>query len=318
MQRVIIVAVVAVLLILGAIGFMVWQHLNQLSGQLTDLSQQVDDLGDKATTAEARAAEAEARADRAQQAAGEAADRAVEAVEREQQSLEEAEQARVEREAAVENERQAQEERERAELLAQMAERAQEAAEEKQAAAERQAEEVARQAEQAEEEARQAKAETEKVRQRLKGELDRLQASLSKIADTRRTALGLVMTLDSRQIEFDFDKSELRPENREVLARIAGVLLTYQNYGIQVFGHTDDVGSVDYNQQLSEKRADSVREYLVEAGIDPDVMSTKGLGKSSPLVEGSDPESRQRNRRVELAIVLSEGEFEAIQQGDEQ
>ncbi len=58
-----------------------------------------------------------------------------------------------------------------------------------------------------------------------------------------------------------------------------------------------------------------MRDYLVEAGIDPEVMSTMGLGKSSPLVEGTDPESRQRNRRVELAIVFSEGEYgEAIEE----
>ena len=124
------------------------------------------------------------------------------------------------------------------------------------------------------------------------------------------------MTLDSRQIEFDFDKAELRPVNREVLSRIAGVLLTFQNYGVQVFGHTDDVGTVEYNQTLSERRAAAVRDYLVEAGIAPQAMKTLGMGKSSPLVEGTDPASRQRNRRVELAIVFSEGEFEAVEAGE--
>jgi OOP family OmpA-OmpF porin len=121
-----------------------------------------------------------------------------------------------------------------------------------------------------------------------------------------------VMTLDSNKIEFDFDKADLRPQNRELLSRIVGVLLTFEDYGVQVFGHTDDVGTVEYNQQLSERRAEAVRAYLVEAGIEPAVLSTMGLGKSSPLVQGSDPQSRQRNRRVELAIVFSEGDFEAI------
>jgi len=113
--------------------------------------------------------------------------------------------------------------------------------------------------------------------------------------------------------EFDFDKAELRPKNREVLSQIAGVLLTFENYGLQIFGHTDDVGSEGYNQELSKHRAQAVRDYLVEAGVDPDVVTITGMGKSSPLVEGTDPESRQRNRRVELAIVFSEGEFEAVQ-----
>ncbi|MEM7354177.1 MAG: OmpA family protein, partial [Acidobacteriota bacterium] len=110
----------------------------------------------------------------------------------------------------------------------------------------------------------------------------------------------------------DFNKATLRPQNREILSRIAGVLLTSRDYGVQVFGHTDDVGSVEYNQQLSEQRAATVRDYLVEAGIDSAVLSTTGLGKTSPLVEGTDPESRQRNRRVELAIVFSEGDFEVV------
>ncbi len=309
MQRNQIIAIVVALVVtIGA--FFTWQHLTRLSDQLGNLSQQVSTLNDQVVTAESQAKEAETRAEAAESASIEAAQRAEAATLRELQSAEEARLAKAARAEAEERERFAAQARTEAE-----------AAEHAQAAARQAAEDARNEAEilqaqqqlkarAAEEEAERAKAETEKVREKLEAELDRLQRALGKIADTKRTALGLVMTLDSSQIEFDFNKAALRPENREVLSRIAGVLLTFNNYSVQVFGHTDDVGSVEYNQRLSEQRAAKVREYLIEAGIDPKVLTTMGLGKSSPLIEGSDPVSRQRNRRVELAIVFSEGEFE--------
>ena len=317
MNRSPFVAILA-LIVLAVAAFLVWQHVSGLDTQIQELSRQVNRLGGQLAAAEDRAAEAEAGADRARQAAGEAADRAVEALEREEESAEEAKLAEAAREEALKREKQAAAEREKARVKAQEEERARLAAEEEKAAAETLRQEEARRAAAAETEARRARAETEKVRQRLELELDRMERALGKIADTRRTALGVVMTLDSQQIEFDFDRAELRPENREVLSRIAGVMLTFDNYGIQIFGHTDDVGSEEYNQELSELRAGAVREYLVEAGIAPEAMSTMGLGKSSPLVEGTDPESRQRNRRVELAIVFSEGDIgSTVEEGQE-
>jgi outer membrane protein OmpA-like peptidoglycan-associated protein len=69
-----------------------------------------------------------------------------------------------------------------------------------------------------------------------------------------------------------------------------------------VNGHTDDVGSVEYNQKLSERRAQAVRDYLVEAGLSPDILSVTGHGKSLPLVRGTSEAARAKNRRVELAI----------------
>jgi len=311
MQRsTIIVAIAAVLVV--AIGALVtWQFI-RLGDQIAVLSQQAEDLSSRLTAAETRAAEAEAEADRARQEAEEAMRQAAEASAREQQSAEQAQEAETARQDAIERERLAATARRDAELQAQEAALARAAAEQKRAAAEKRRAALATEAETAREEARRACAETEKIRRRLQQELDRLQSALGRIAETRRTALGLVMTLDSSKIEFDFDKADLRPQNRELLSRIVGVLLTFEHYGVQVFGHTDDIGTVEYNQTLSERRAEAVRAYLVEAGIDPAVLSTMGLGKSSPLVEGSDPQSRQRNRRVELAIVFSEGEFEAI------
>jgi outer membrane protein OmpA-like peptidoglycan-associated protein len=149
----------------------------------------------------------------------------------------------------------------------------------------------------------QARAEAERVRRQVEAELNRLEEALGRIAETRRTALGLVMNLGSDHLKFEFDKAELRPEDRELLSRIAGILLTSEDYAISVNGHTDDVGSVEYNQELSERRAQAVRDYLVKAGLSPAILTVTGHGKSLPLVQGTSEEARAKNRRVELGIV---------------
>ena len=148
-----------------------------------------------------------------------------------------------------------------------------------------------------------ARAETERIRKEREQELDRLEKALGEIVETRRTALGLVMSLGSDAIEFDFNRATLRPDNRELLSRIAGILLTSSGHSMYVYGHTDDVGSEAYNQTLSEQRADSVRDYLVEAGIDPAIITTDGYGKSSPRATGTSAEARAKNRHVEIGIV---------------
>ena len=176
------------------------------------------------------------------------------------------------------------------------------------------AEASSRRAEQATEKAREearlanqiaqlAREEAERIRRERQEELDRLQRALSQIVETRRTALGLVMNLGNDFIQFDFDRATLHPENREVLAQIAGVLLTSKQYRVQIYGHTDDIGSEEYNSDLSERRARAVSGYLIEAGIDPGIISTKGFGKSNPLVTGTSAEARKKNRRVEIGII---------------
>lgn len=158
-------------------------------------------------------------------------------------------------------------------------------------------------AESARREAERARHEMERLRREREEELNRLQETLSRIVETRRTALGLVMSLGGDSLQFDFDRAELRAENRELLSRIAGVLLTSGNYGVYVYGHTDDVGTEEYNLDLSERRAFAVRDYLVEAGIDPGIVSVRGFGKSQPVAPGTSPEARAKNRRVEIGIV---------------
>src|SRR3989441_1655051 len=153
------------------------------------------------------------------------------------------------------------------------------------------------------EQARAALAEAEKIRQQREQDLDRLQKALGALVETRRTALGLVMNLGENAIQFDFDRATLRAENRELLSRIAGVLLTAKGYSIYVYGHTDDIGSDEYNRDLSTRRARTVRDYLVEAGLDSSIITTRGYGKSSRRVPATTPDARAKNRRVEIGIV---------------
>jgi outer membrane protein OmpA-like peptidoglycan-associated protein len=153
--------------------------------------------------------------------------------------------------------------------------------------------------------ANQATQQAEGYRQEREAALAQLQQALGQIAETHRTAMGLVMTLDSKSIRFDFDKANIKPEYRDILNRIAGIMMTLKGYTIAVYGYTDDIGTQEYNLQLSQRRAEAVRDFLVQSGISATVMSTKGFGKSDPRVTGDSEQARAANRRVEIAIVDS-------------
>ena len=152
----------------------------------------------------------------------------------------------------------------------------------------------------------QATQQAAQYRQEREAALAQLQQALGHIAETHRTAMGLVMTLDSKSIRFDFDKANIKPEYRDILNRIAGIMMTLKGYTVAVYGYTDDIGTQAYNLQLSQRRAEAVRDFLVQAGISATVMSTKGFGKSDPRVPGDSEEARAANRRVEIAIVDSQ------------
>jgi len=170
---------------------------------------------------------------------------------------------------------------------------------------EAQLEQAKQQVQTAQQKAEQAQQKAAKYRKAREEELNRLQQALGQIASTRRTAMGLVMTLGSKSIRFAFDKSSLRPEDKEVLSRIAGILSTLKGYQIYVYGYTDDIGTKEYNLKLSERRAKSVYDYLVKNGLNPNIMTTKGFGEADPLVPGSSPKARAINRRVEIGLVDS-------------
>jgi outer membrane protein OmpA-like peptidoglycan-associated protein len=199
--------------------------------------------------------------------------------------------------------RQAMERAVAAEAAARAAAEGRQAAEAQTTSARQEAEAARQEATSARETSARAQAEAESIRKKAEAEVNRLEAALGQIAETRRTALGLVMNLGSDHLKFEFDKADLRPEDRELLSRIAGILMTSHDYTISVNGHTDDVGSDSYNQKLSERRAQAVRDYLVECGLPEDILSVEGHGKKLPLVRGTSEEARAKNRRVELGLV---------------
>lgn len=175
------------------------------------------------------------------------------------------------------------------------------------------ARQLAEQATQAAQE-RETKAHTElaELRERRKKELDQMQRALAKIAPTERTASGMVIELANDSFHFDFDSAIIRPENKEILSRIAGVLLASEGYRLFIYGHTDDVGPGSYNQELSVRRAKSVADYLQNAGVPNDLMQVEGFGKSSPRVKNNSSVARQKNRRVEIGIVDSILEYKGL------
>ncbi len=188
---------------------------------------------------------------------------------------------------------------------AQTAAQQRDSAKQAQANSETQAELARQQAAAEQQKANKAAQQAEQYRQEREAELAQLQQALGQIAQTRRTAMGLVMTLDSKSVRFDFDKSDIKPEYRDTLNRVAGILMTLKGYTIDVYGYTDDVGTQTYNLQLSQRRAEAVRDFLVQAGISPTIMRTKGFGKSDPRVSGDSEQARAANRRVEIGIVDS-------------
>jgi len=149
----------------------------------------------------------------------------------------------------------------------------------------------------------QAADKTEENRTHHADELQKLKQSLGQIAETRRTADGVVMTLGEKSLRFDSGKSTIAPQYRAILNRVAGVLTPLKGYSIYVYGYTDDSGTKEHNLELSASRARAVRAALVKAGVDRSLISTKGFGKSKLLVRDSNAKARAANRRVEIGIV---------------
>jgi outer membrane protein OmpA-like peptidoglycan-associated protein len=160
--------------------------------------------------------------------------------------------------------------------------------------------------EQAKREAEQAKSDAEKAKSERDALQQRLYVSISAILDTRREARGLIVNLSD--VLFDFNKASLKPGAREKLSKLAGILLAYPGvYRLEIEGHTDSVGSDDYNQKLSEDRAAAVRSYLTQEGVKSEkITAVRGFGKTQPVTTNDTAEGRQMNRRVEIVIADSE------------
>ena len=190
--------------------------------------------------------------------------------------------------------------RQEAELAAQRASQEKQEAQAAQAAA--LAQQQALQAEN--EKARALQEEAERGRQRAEADKvamrARLLQQLNAVLVTRDTARGLISTMPD--VLFENARYALRPAARESLAKVAGILLAYPDLRLEVDGHTDSVGSDAYNQDLSEKRAGAVRDYLVQQGIPVSTVTTMGFGKTQPIASNSNAAGRQQNRRVEVVV----------------
>ena len=138
-------------------------------------------------------------------------------------------------------------------------------------------------------------AETDKAALRAK-----LSEQLNSILQTRDSARGLIVSMSD--VLFDTGRYSLKPGAREKLAKVAGILLAYPGLNIEVGGYTDNVGSDAMNQTLSENRASSVREYLVQEGVASNSVSVRGFGNSLPVASNNNSAGRQQNRRVELLV----------------
>jgi len=128
----------------------------------------------------------------------------------------------------------------------------------------------------------------------------RLSQQLNSVLQTRDSARGLIVNMSD--VLFDSGKYTLKPGAREKLSKVAGILLAYPGLNIEVDGHTDNVGGDEYNQNLSEQRAGSVRDYLVAQGVATNSVTAKGFGKTQPVATNDTAEGRQINRRVELVV----------------
>jgi outer membrane protein OmpA-like peptidoglycan-associated protein len=128
----------------------------------------------------------------------------------------------------------------------------------------------------------------------------RLLAQLNQVLQTRDTARGLIVSMPD--VLFDFNKFTLKPEARERLARISGIVLAYPDLKLEIDGYTDSVGSDEYNQTLSDKRAGAVRDYLISSSVSTNNVTARGMGKADPIADNTTAAGRKLNRRVEMIV----------------
>jgi len=147
------------------------------------------------------------------------------------------------------------------------------------------------------ESARQAAAQAQREKAELRKQLI---DQFNLILETRDTARGLIVNMSD--VLFDTGKYTLKPGAREKLAKISGIVLSHPGLMLQVEGHTDSVGSESSNQVLSEKRAESVRDFLVQQGLKSTAITAKGYGEAMPVADNSTAAGRQQNRRVEMVV----------------
>ena len=130
--------------------------------------------------------------------------------------------------------------------------------------------------------------------------MNKLNELQSKLIQVSKDARGIILSMSD--ILFDVNKATLKADLKTSLAKVAGILSVYQQFNVSIEGNTDNAGSEDHNMKLSQQRADNVKNFLVEQGIDAGRLTAKGLGMSMPIADNKTKEGRQKNRRVDLVI----------------
>ncbi len=204
------------------------------------------------------------------------------------------------RKIKAEDEAAMQQDRNRAEQEKRQAQQMAEQQAEQRQQAEAQAQRAREEAERAREAQQQAELTKQQAEQQAAQARERLREQLNQVLETTESARGLIVNMND--VLFDFNKYTLKPEAREKLAKVSGILLAYPNLKLEVEGYTDNIGSDEYNQKLSEERADSVRSYLVTQKVPDTNVTAAGFGKSDPVADNSTDSGRAQNRRVELVV----------------
>jgi outer membrane protein OmpA-like peptidoglycan-associated protein len=200
----------------------------------------------------------------------------------------------------IEQERQAAVARAKAEAEAKAAAEAAEAKRKAAEEAQRQAELAAAREAQLKAKEAVARAEAERARKVAEAQRAQLLDQLNAVLETRDTPRGLVVTM--ADVLFDTGSYNLRPAARERLARLSGIISSHPGLMLQVEGYTDSTGTDEFNQRLSEQRAETTRSFLIEQGVDEKAITAEGFGKANPIADNRTAEGRQRNRRVEIIV----------------
>jgi outer membrane protein OmpA-like peptidoglycan-associated protein len=145
-----------------------------------------------------------------------------------------------------------------------------------------------------------ARAEAERNRKAAEALRAQLLEQFNRILPTTDTPRGLKVNM--ADVLFDTGKYDLRPPAREALAKLSGIVLAHPGLKLEVEGYTDSVGSETFNQQLSEQRATTVRQYLIAQGLPENSISSRGFGETAPIASNDTPQGRQQNRRVEIIV----------------
>ena len=133
-------------------------------------------------------------------------------------------------------------------------------------------------------------------------------------AQVERVNEGIKITLSENTVNFDFNSAALTTVSKSNLDKLAGVMVQYPDTNINVYGHTDSKGTAEYNLTLSQKRANSVIDYLVSKGIARTRLNAMGMGEKDPIATNETEAGRAQNRRVEFAITANEEMIKNTQQ----